>query len=397
MRRVFCILLFLTSFSCFYAQKSDSMATNNLEASLLTCSPGTEIYQYYGHTALLIKDLDNGQNYVFNYGLFDFNTPNFLWRFLLGECDYLCGVTTLESFLRNYEQRGTGVREDVLNLTSEETAYLFDALKTNSLPENATYRYDFFYDNCATRVRDQIEHCINGKIHYASSTKSQSLRDIVHESSMPYKWSYFGQDLLLGAQADRMASRIQQEFSPIYLQHDICTAYVENSEGRVRPLVTSSQTLVEDKDVTFSKGFPLSPKVCCLILLLVTIILSAIDIRKARPCCWLYDLFLMLLQGLAGLLITFMFFFSKHPTVDTNWLILLFNPIPLVVLYWVIRKERHNRKSIYHAVVRIYLFLFICSTYFIPQYISIEVNILALCLLLRSMSNHIIYTYRLRT
>ena len=131
MRRVFCSLLFLTSFSCFYAQKSDSMATNNLEASLLTCSPGTEIYQYYGHTALLIKDLDNGQNYVFNYGLFDFNTPNFLWRFLLGECDYLCGVTTLESFLRNYEQRGTGVREDVLNLTSEETAYLFDALKTN--------------------------------------------------------------------------------------------------------------------------------------------------------------------------------------------------------------------------------------------------------------------------
>jgi len=396
MRKIFCILLFLSSFSCSFAKEGDSTATNNLEASLLTCSPGTEIYQYYGHTAILIKDLATGENYVFNYGLFDFSTPNFLWRFLLGECDYLCGATNLNSFLHNYARRGTGVREDILNLTPEETVRLFDALKTNSLPENATYRYDFFCDNCATRVRDQIEHCVNGKIHYVSSTKSQSLRDIVHESSAPYKWSYFGQDLLLGAQADRPATRSQQEFSPIYLQRDISTAFVENNEGRVRPLVTSSQILVKDKGVIFSKGFPLSPKACCFILLLLTIILSALDIRRSKPC-WQYDLLLMTLQGLAGLLITFMFFFSKHPTVDTNWLVLLFNPIPLLVLYWVMRKERRNQRSLYHAAARIYIFLFICATCFIPQYISVEVILLALCLLLRSMSNHIIYTYKLRT
>ncbi len=388
--------MFIASLCYSHAQEVQKSAGDSLEASLLTCSPGTEIYQYYGHTAILIKERNTGNNYVFNYGLFDFNTPNFIWRFLLGECDYLCGATYLDVFLSNYERRGTGVREDVLNLTSDETAHLYEALKINSLPENATYRYNLFYDNCATRVRDKIEQCINGKIEYTMVHPHQSLRDIVHEYSEPYAWSYFGQDLLLGAQSDIIAPRQHQEFAPIYLQNDIRTAVIKDKAGNIRPLVIRTNTLIEGRELIFSKGFPISPRVCCIILLIITLLISAWDILKKRPN-WIYDCVLLLSQGLAGVLITFMFLFSQHPTVGTNWLILLFNPIPLVLLYWIIKKEKKNKKSIYHAWARIYIFLFVCSTYIIPQYISTEVIILALCLLIRSMSNHIIYTYRLQS
>jgi hypothetical protein len=130
-------------------------------------------------------------------------------------------------------------------------------------------------------------------------------------------------------------------------------------------------------------------------LFVLTLIVSGWDIYRAKPC-WVYDLVMLGLQGLAGLLVTFMFLFSQHPTVDSNWLVLLFNPLPLFLLYWIIGKEIRHKRSLYHAVARIYLFVFICATYWIPQYISVEVKILALCLLLRSMSNHIIYEYRIR-
>ena len=396
MKIILCFLLF-PLFLCIpvYAQENNSMGEDSLEVSLLTCSPGTQIYQYYGHTALLVRDFHSGHEYVFNYGLFSFTSSYFIWRFLLGECDYLCGVTDLESFLDNYRMRQTGVREDVLNLSQEECFRLFEALKLNCLPENATYRYNFFYDNCATRIRDQIENCIDGDVMYSGHIADKSLRDIVHEYSKPYAWSLFGQDLLLGAEADWYASREHQEFSPVCLQHDIGEAFIKDSSGSVRPLVLRSDSLLSDGVIAYEKGFPLSPFACCMTLFVLTLIVSGWDIYRAKPC-WVYDLVMLGLQGLAGLLVTFMFLFSQHPTVDSNWLVLLFNPLPLFLLYWIIGKEIRHKRSLYHAVARIYLFVFICATYWIPQYISVEVKILALCLLLRSMSNHIIYEYRIR-
>ncbi len=371
------------------------VAKDSVRVSLLTCSPGTEIYQYYGHTALLVRDSRLGCDIVFNYGLFDFKAPFFLWRFLLGHTDYMCGACSLEDFVRAYSQRGTGIREDVLDLTPEESSRLYGALKENCLPENAVYRYNFFYDNCATRVRDQIEKCLNGKLKYSLPVREVSLRDIVHEYSKEYKWSEFGQDLLLGMEADKPAKREFQEFAPMLLEEDLRTSVVEDSQGNVRPLVSQSRMMIPDERVVKQAGFPVSPLLSCLILLLVFVLVSVWDVYRKRPT-WVFDAVVMLVHGLAGLLVAFMFFFSAHPTVGSNWQILLLNPLPLVFLYWVIRKERKNERSLYHAVGRIYFFLFICLTYIIPQYISSEVLILALCLLVRSMSNHIIYTYRLR-
>ena len=360
---------------------------DSLRVSLITCSPGQEIYEYYGHTALRIKDMKNGDDVVFNFGLFSFQTPHFVWRFVCGKTDYMVGAIPTSAFLPEYSARGSFVEEDVLNLTQDEAKALLSSLASKCEEDSWSYHYDFFYDNCATRVRDEIQNCLKGReLMWSTFEEQRTLREIVHEYSQNYAWSLFAQDLLLGAEADRPATRLAQQFAPIIMERELRTAILRDSSG-MKPLLKEQDMLVEQRSVPLEKGFPLSPMTCFIILLCVTVVVTGWDFYHLRAT-WIFDAILLSLQGLIGLLITFMFFFSLHPTVDSNWLILLFNPLPLVFLYWTQKAERAGCKSIYHEVARFYLFLFILMSalHVIPQYIGNEVLILAFCLLLRSMS-----------
>ena len=138
---------------------------DSINAYLLTCEPGKAIYELYGHTAIWIEDAGNGTDVVFNYGLFDFSTPHFVWRFSLGKTDYILGATRLRHFLREYSECGSEVFAQQLNLTQDETRRLYDLLVMNSRAENRVYRYNFLYNNCATMALDKIEESINGR-HY---------------------------------------------------------------------------------------------------------------------------------------------------------------------------------------------------------------------------------------
>ncbi len=398
MKKVFPVIVFLFCWTHVWADRSpvsgDSLG-RELQVSLLTCSPGEEIYRYYGHSALLIRDNASGEATVYNYGLFDFGAPFFIWRFMLGHTDYLCGACPLSRFVASYSADGTSLREDVLNLTSAEALRLQEALQENILPQNAVYRYSFFYDNCATRIRDQVEHCIDGELEYPFSRKEVSLRDIVHHYSATHPWSLLGQDLLLGAEADVPADRKIQEFAPLVLEEDFCNAVIHASDGGRRPLVKSSVLLLPEVSIPQEASSLFNPWVVSLLLLAIVVLVTIWDFYRRRSC-WMLDAFLLLVQGLIGVLITFMFFFSSHPTIGSNWLVLLFNPLPLVFWWYTVRKERAGCSCVYHTVARLWLFLFLCATYVIPQYISPEVKVLALCLLIRSMSHHAIFAYQLR-
>ena len=156
---------------------------DSIRLSLLTCAPGEEIYSLFGHTAIRYEDPANGIDAVFNYGLFSFNTPNFIFRFSLGETDYQLGATDYAHFAAEYAFDGRSVWQQTLNLSKEEKAELIRLLQENYRPENRVYRYNFFYDNCATRPRDKIEESIIGKVIYPSESQdgSRSFRDIVHQ------------------------------------------------------------------------------------------------------------------------------------------------------------------------------------------------------------------------
>lgn len=360
-----------------------SDSNDSLKASLLTCSPGQEIYEYYGHTALRIQNFTKKEDYVFNYGLFSFNTPNFVWRFIQGDCQYEIGATYTAEFLAYYAEQGRAVRELALNLSQNEAHRLLQALITNCKPENRKYQYNFFYNNCATKIRDQIEACLNGKIIYTQPVKEQSLRDIVHEYCKEHPWSRFSQDLLLGAEADKRASREAQEFAPLYLEQDISTARTCVS-NHIEALVSSSNELVTEHPTNQKAGFPLTPKTCAIVLCILTICASIWERMHPGRTIWGYDLILLLAQGLTGCIIAFLFFFSAHPTVNSNWLILLFNPLPLLFLYSIIKAERRCKKSWYHTIAFGWISLFIIACPFIPQKINLETILIAFCLLIRS-------------
>ena len=177
---------------------------DSIRLSLLTCAPGEEIYSLFGHTAIRYEDPANGIDAVFNYGLFSFNTPNFILRFSLGETDYQLGATDYAHFAAEYAFDGRSVWQQTLNLSKEEKAELIRLLQKNYLPENRVYRYNFFYDNCATRPRDKIEESIDGKVIYPAEPQDGSLsfRDIVHQYCKGHPWARFGIDLCIGSEAE---------------------------------------------------------------------------------------------------------------------------------------------------------------------------------------------------
>lgn len=136
------------------ARKSEIVLSDSARISLLTCSPGNELYSVFGHSAIRVKDLPNKVDIVFNYGVFDFSDPNFYPNFVRGRMNYILAGNYYEDFYSSYVEENRSISEQVLNFSKEEKQHLLDSLFINYMPEHRYYRYDFFYDNCATRIRN---------------------------------------------------------------------------------------------------------------------------------------------------------------------------------------------------------------------------------------------------
>lgn len=364
---------------------------DSIKISLLTCEPGTEIYALFGHTALRYENPAQGQDLVFNYGMFSFNTPNFIYRFVKGETDYELGVTPYAYFEGQYAMRGSSVYQQTLNLTMPEKMKLLRLLEENYLPENRTYRYNYFYDNCTTRARDRFEECIDGEVVYPAGKEGISFRDIVHQYTKGHEWDELGIDLCLGSEADLPIDARKQMFAPFYLLEAARGASIVKGDS-VRPLVLEEIKVVEVESEVAEPGFPLSPLTCVFILIALTCLLGWWQLKRGKVI-WAWDLILFGAQGLAGCVIAFLVLFSVHPTVGSNWLIILFNPIPLVYLPIMIYKAIKGKKDLYHTINVVYLTLFIMIMPLIHQKFNVTVLPLALCLLICSAC-HVLLYYR---
>ena len=205
-------LILLSSLSA-QVQLSDSASI-----SLLTASPWNgALYALFGHTAIHVQDDSTGVDLVYNYGFFDSSQPHFYYNFVRGKTDYILGVTTFADFLFEYDHKGQQVIEQEIAFSSVEKQQLYEALFVNALPENRSYRYNYFYDNCSTRPRDMIEKSIKGTIHYPPTPQEQSYRDLLHECLDAYPWISFGIDLVIGTGADKTIGLREKMFLPSYL------------------------------------------------------------------------------------------------------------------------------------------------------------------------------------
>ena len=367
-----------------------SQSTDSIRFSLLTCAPGTEIYSLFGHTAIRYENYTRRIDVVFNYGMFSFNTPNFIFRFVAGETDYQLGITPYSYFEAEYAMRGSSVYQQVLNLTQSEKERLLTILENNYLPESRIYRYNYFYDNCTTRARDKIEECIEGKVVYSDSLSGKSYRSIVHEFTAGSPWGEFGIDLCLGAEADKEINKRQQMFSPFYMKYYASNAYIVDAGGTRRPLILDETKIVDVEPEEVQPGFILSPLMCGALFLALCVVM-AWGQWKTQRIWWGWDIVLYGLQGLAGCIIAFLFFFSVHPTVGSNWLLILFNPIPLLYLPFMVYKAVKRKKDYYHVGNMVYLTLFITILPFCGQEFNLTVLPLALGLLVTSASHVLVW------
>lgn len=367
-----------------------SQSTDSIRFSLLTCAPGTEIYSLFGHTAIRYENYTRRIDVVFNYGMFSFNTPNFIFRFVAGETDYQLGITPYSYFEAEYAMRGSSVYQQVLNLTQSEKERLLTILENNYLPESRIYRYNYFYDNCTTRARDKIEECIEGKVVYPDSLSGKSYRSIVHEFTAGSPWDEFGIDLCLGAEADKEINKRQQMFSPFYMKYYASNAYIVDAGGTRRPLILDETKIVDVEPEEVQPGFILSPLMCGALFLALCVVM-AWGQWKTQRIWWGWDIVLYGLQGLAGCIIAFLFFFSVHPTVGSNWLLILFNPIPLLYLPFMVYKAVKRKKDYYHVGNMVYLTLFITVLPFCGQEFNLTVLPLALGLLVTSASHVLVW------
>ena len=367
------------------AQQGDS-----LRFSLLTCSPGPIVYELFGHTAIRYQNFTRKTDIVFNYGMFDFDTPNFAYRFAKGEADYQLGVNSIEYFRRSYARRGSAVYEQELNLTSSEKRELQRSLFENYRPEHRVYRYNYFYNNCTTCARDQIEKCIQGRVVYPEGQPGKSFRGIIHEYSEGCPWDRLSIDLLLGAEADEEIDNRQQMFAPFYMHVFAAKAMIEGPDGKTRPLVAAEQKIVDVQSKPIEPGFFLSPMTCALLFVCVNCIVGYFQIRKRR-IYWGWDLVLYGAQGIAGCIIAFLFFFSSHPTVGSNWMLCGLHPVALLFIPWTIYRCKKGGKEYFSWLNTIYLTFFIITMPFIPQDFNLTILPLALGLLI-SAASHVVAT-----
>lgn len=406
------LLLLLCELNIFAQTRSLTLPTDTADTwqvSLITCGPGVEVYNQFGHSAIRMKNVSRNIDLIYNYGIFSFNTPNFVLRFTLGKTDYLLGIQAYQDFVDWYAYCNRDVREQVLNLSIEEKNTLIGLLNENYKPQNRTYRYNFFYDNCATRPRDLIEKCLQSKLQYAddmtTTSTGQSFRSIVHEFTANNSWSQFGIDLCLGSEADKPISRRAMMFIPLYLEKYFDKATIlpherNNNSSREKnkdlvgeksngtyPLITESKQLVTIPEADkVQKDTPFTPFRCATFMFIVTTVLTIYEIRS-RKSMWGFDLILFTAAGIAGCMLAFLATFSEHPTVSPNYLLFLFQPLHLLLLPWFIKKVKKMQRSSYLVVLTIELLLFIVLWAIIPQKFPLAVLPLALCLLVRSASN----------
>ena len=365
---------------------------DNARISLLTASPWYgPIYAFFGHTGIRVQDDSTGVDVVFNYGYFDSTQPHFIYNFIRGKTDYIVGGTTFEAFLSEYRYHGQQVIEQELNLSPAEKQQLFDALTINALPENRGYRYNYFYDNCATRPRDMVEKYTDGAIQYLPTASNQSYRDLVHECVDGYPWTKFGIDLLIGSSADSTIDVRAKMFIPDYLMNSFDGATIQRNDTLSVPLMKNKEVLLSvDKEINKkSEGVIFTPVLTAFALLLLTIIISlvqTVDLNR-RKLARLYDTILFAIAGLAGIILLVLMYFSEHPATNPNWNFVWLNPFALIAASFFWMKSANKAVYFYHFINFVLLTLFLLLWWLIPQQLPLATIPFSMSLWFRSGTN----------
>ena len=333
LRKGFILLILLSlhhsvTFGQHQAQ-ADNLLSENAYASILTCGPGNEFYETFGHSALRVVDTSMGIDVVFNYGMFSFNEPHFYFKFARGRLNYFVTVQPFQEFMAEYDYFGRSVTEQRLKIGEEELTRLFRTLIINVQPENKYYRYDIFRDNCATRVRDMVDAALNdnNRIDFKVENKHVSYRDLIHKyTGNNLKWWCFGCDILLGARCDRDMTTQQY----MYIPAEMMTIYDTSVTVCGQRITCQPKELLPQSFTPQETVF--SPSLLFMLMFLIVLILTLIGKHKGWKLIWL-DATLFSAAAILSLLLLFMWFGSDHWCTKWNFNLLWANPLFIYLLF----------------------------------------------------------------
>ena len=377
------LLFFLFSAYCFCFTQPDNK--EDIVISILTCAPGHELYSIYGHNAIRINDHNARTDVVYNYGTFDFDTPGFALKFMRGKLPYLLSTSSYSNFLREYEYYKRDVEEQILNIDSTQKQKIINFLDNNMLPENRAYKYDFFKDNCATRLRDIVT--LNAhNVHWDSSKSSdKSFRQIIKEYQKDMPWTNFGIDLIIGCPADKTTTLGDEAFIPDYLSEAI--KYAQIIDKPIRSLA-KNKTYVLKFDKTEKKNNPLVTPWFLFIVLLLVEINFLFRFFSGKLLSWIiwYDMAWTVLISLSSILMLFMWFGTDHIPTKCNYNLLWCSPL-IVIFWWMPSTKYKPLKNWLFLILFVLLFISFVNAIpglnFLAQYFHPIVMIISIILFLK--------------
>lgn len=369
MKRPIFLLLILFSVGIWLCGKMQAQPAVDSSAtiSLLTSSPWEkETYALFGHSAIRLQDSTKKLDLVFNYGMFDFNRPHFIYHFVRGETDYYLGATDYLDYEIEYRMRGLEVTEQTLNLNKEEKNAIWYALIENYAPEYRQYRYNFFFDNCATRPLNIIANNLYGRLDIPEPDTAYTYRQFVEQCTKNFPWLTYGINLVLGSEADVVAGIPQMMFLPANLMKGFEKAEIISPQGNKRPLVAKQETIIEGEQKTHAAPSFITPGFVALLSLAITLAL-ALTAKRRNTLFKIWQALLFFAAGVGGILLYFLSFFSEHPCIFPNWNILWLQPLQLIVPLLSLVKTPSKVLYIYHFINFAALLIFMAASPFIGQ------------------------------
>lgn len=253
MKRYVAFTLLVIFFCSGFSLQGQNLS-NRAKVSLLTIAPTNELYNQFGHTAIRISDPVTGVDYSYNYGVYDFDTPNFYMKFIQGRLSYMMSIVETNRELAVYQLRRRGVIEQDLNLSPEQVQTVAAYLRENYKPENRYYLYDFFFDNCATRIRDLFEDALDTRFDYPEGMvpNYKTYRELLDEKIASTPWHDFGIDFILGSPTDRYADFRGEMFLPDYLAKNMSMVKYQGEDLLGPPRVLIDNGIVVGNSTPFT-------------------------------------------------------------------------------------------------------------------------------------------------
>jgi hypothetical protein len=335
-----CILLLSSIFNSF---GQGVVLSKNARISVLTCGTGNESYSLFGHTAIRVSDIENNLDIVYNYGAFDFDTPNFVLQFTKGDLNYYITNNRYVDFINEYNYEKREVLEQELNIPVELKQALFDNLERSLLSDERLYQYKFIDNNCTSKVVDVINKTLKSKVISKKTDTDKTYRSILFPYFDNHFYEQLGTSIVFGTKVDQMGTKI---FLPYELFESLKRIQYQNQS-----LSNAPKTIM-----AFEKEIPSSWWNNCYTYLLF---LGLVIFANKKSVNYIY----LLTISLLGLLFVFLGFYSSHQELGYNYNILLFNPLLLIALYfWSTKNSKWTYKLAVFNILMLFLYLFVMIT-----------------------------------